>query len=89
MTSLELTTAGESHGPRLTAIVTGLPSGMTIDRAFVDAQLARRQAGYGRSPRQRIETDRAEVTGGVRHGRTMGGPVAIDIVNRLDDLARQ
>lgn len=82
MTSLELTTAGESHGPRLTAIVTGLPSGMTIDRAFVDAQLARRQAGYGRSPRQRIETDRAEVTGGVRHGRTMGGPVAIDIVNR-------
>ncbi|MCW2928731.1 MAG: chorismate synthase [Thermoleophilia bacterium] len=82
MTALELTTAGESHGPRLTAIVRGLPSGLGIDRDFLDAQLARRQAGYGRSPRQKIETDRAEVTGGLRHGRTMGGPVALDVVNR-------
>lgn len=82
MADLTLTTAGESHGPRLTAVVTGLPSGLAIDRAFLDAQLARRQGGHGRSPRQQIETDRAEVTAGLRHGRTMGGPVAVHLENR-------
>jgi chorismate synthase len=80
--SLELTTAGESHGPRLTAILTGLPSGLVVDRAFVDAQLARRQGGHGRSPRQQIETDVVEVSAGLRHGRTMGGPVAMHVANR-------
>ncbi|MCW2949763.1 MAG: chorismate synthase [Thermoleophilia bacterium] len=82
MTRLELTTAGESHGPALTAIVAGLPSGLTVDRAFVDAQLARRQAGYGRSPRQRIETDVVTVTAGLRHGRTLGSPVTLQVANR-------
>lgn len=62
--------------------MTGLPSGLAISQAFVDAQLARRQAGYGRSPRQKLERDRAEVTAGIRHGRTLGGPVALTIPNR-------
>ena len=75
-------TAGESHGPQLTALVAGLPSGLLLDREALDHQLARRQAGYGRSPRQQLERDTATVTGGVRHGRTMGGPVAISIANR-------
>jgi chorismate synthase len=82
MTRLDVTTAGESHGPALTAIVSGLPSGVPLDRAFLDAQLARRQSGYGRSPRQRIETDVAEITAGVRHGITLGSPVALRIANR-------
>lgn len=81
MTELSYVTAGESHGPMLTAVVTGLPSGLSLDKAEIDRQLALRQAGYGRSPRQRIETDRAEVTAGVRHGVTMGGPVALTIRN--------
>ncbi len=82
MHALELTTAGESHGPRLTAIVTGLPAGLAIDRTFVDAQLARRQGGHGRSPRQQIETDVVDVSAGLRHGRTMGSPVALHLQNR-------
>ncbi len=82
MHALELTTAGESHGPRLTAIVTGLPAGLDVDRAFVDAQLARREGGHGRSPRQQIETDVVEVSAGLRHGRTMGSPVAMHLRNR-------
>ncbi len=82
MSRFELTTAGESHGPQLTAVVSGLPSGLAIDRAFVDAQLARRQGGHGRSPRQQIETDRADVTAGLRHGVTLGSPVAVQLANR-------
>jgi chorismate synthase len=82
MHALELTTAGESHGPRLTAIVTGLPAGLEVDRAWLDAQLARRQGGYGRSPRQQIEADVVEVSAGLRHGRTMGSPVALHLRNR-------
>jgi chorismate synthase len=82
LTRLELATAGESHGPQLTAIVTGLPAGLEVPRAFLDAQLARRQRGHGRSPRQQIETDRAIVTAGLRHGRTIGSPVAVQLVNR-------
>ncbi len=82
MSRLELTTAGESHGPQLTAIVTGLPAGLPVDRAFVDAQLHRRQLGHGRSPRQQIETDTVTVTAGVRHGVTMGSPVAMHLANR-------
>ena len=80
--SLRLTTAGESHGPALVAIVEGLPAGLVLDRARIDADLARRQEGYGRSPRQRIETDRVEVLAGQRHGRTLGTPLALVVWNR-------
>jgi chorismate synthase len=80
--SLRLTTAGESHGPGLVAIVEGLPAGLVVDREKVDADLARRQEGYGRSPRQRIETDRVEVLAGLRHGRTLGTPLALVVWNR-------
>jgi chorismate synthase len=79
---LKLTTAGESHGPALVGIVTGLPAGLTLDRAAIDADLARRQQGYGRSPRQQIEQDRVEVLAGLRHGRTLGTPLALVVRNR-------
>jgi chorismate synthase len=80
--TLELTTAGESHGPALVAILTGLPSGLALDRAAIDADLRRRQEGYGRSPRQRIERDEVEVLAGLRHGRTLGTPLALVVRNR-------
>jgi len=80
--SLTLTTAGESHGPALVAIVSGLPAGLVLDRDAVDADLARRQQGYGRSPRQRIEQDRVDVLAGLRHGRTLGTPLALVVANR-------
>ena len=79
---LSLTTAGESHGPALVGILTGLPAGLDLDREAIDADLARRQAGYGRSPRQRIEQDRVEVLAGLRHGRTLGTPLALVVRNR-------
>ena len=79
---LRLTTAGESHGPALVGILTGLPAGLTLDRAAIDADLARRQQGYGRSPRQQIEQDRVEVLAGLRHGRTLGTPLALVVRNR-------
>jgi chorismate synthase len=79
--ALRFLTAGESHGPGLTAILDGMPSGLAIDAALVDRELARRQAGYGRGARMRIESDRADFTGGVRHGRTLGSPIAIHIPN--------
>ena len=75
-------TAGESHGPGLTIIVDGVPAGLAIDGAAIDADLRRRQLGYGRGARQRIERDGARITGGVRHGRTTGAPVAMWIENR-------
>jgi chorismate synthase len=80
--TLELTTAGESHGPALVAVVEGLPAGLVLDRTAIDADLARRQQGYGRSPRQKIETDRVEVFAGLRHGRTLGTPLALVVRNR-------
>ena len=80
--SLRLSSAGESHGPALVAIVTGLPAGLTLDRAAIDADLARRQAGYGRSPRQQIEQDAVDVLAGLRHGRTLGTPLALVVWNR-------
>jgi chorismate synthase len=80
--SLRLTTAGESHGPALVAILTGLPAGLMLDRETIDRDLARRQEGYGRSPRQRIEQDRVEVLAGLRHGRTLGTPLALVVRNR-------
>jgi chorismate synthase len=79
---LRLATAGESHGPALVAILTGLPAGLVLDRAAIDADLRRRQAGYGRSPRQQIETDEVEVLAGLRHGRTLGTPLALVVRNR-------
>jgi chorismate synthase len=78
---LRLTTAGESHGPRLTAILEGMPAGLTIDPAFVAAELARRQHGYGRGGRMKIEKDAAVFEGGVRGGRTLGSPIAIGVAN--------
>ena len=80
--TLRLSSAGESHGPALVAIVTGLPAGLELDRAAIDADLARRQEGYGRSPRQQIEQDRVEVLAGLRHGRTLGTPLALVVRNR-------
>src|SRR5215472_2363887 len=80
--NLELATAGESHGPALVAIVSGLPAGLVLDKGAIDADLRRRQQGYGRSPRQQIETDEVEVLAGLRHGRTLGSPLALVIPNR-------
>ena len=80
--NLELATAGESHGPALVAIVSGLPAGLVLDKTAIDADLRRRQEGYGRSPRQQIETDEVEVLAGLRHGRTLGTPLALVVRNR-------
>ena len=81
---MELTyvTAGESHGPGLTVVISGLPAGLELDHALIRADLARRQAGYGRSPRQKLETDDVEPRAGLRHGRTLGSPLAFFIQNR-------
>ncbi len=75
-------TGGESHGPALSAIIEGVPSGLTLDFNEINTQLARRQGGYGRGARQKIETDRAEIITGVRFGKTMGGPISLIIRNR-------
>ncbi|HYN91133.1 MAG TPA: chorismate synthase [Thermoleophilaceae bacterium] len=80
--SLRFVTAGESHGPGLTAIVEGLPAGLELRPEDIDRDLARRQLGHGRGGRMKIEKDRAQVTAGVRHGRTLGSPVAMWIENR-------
>jgi chorismate synthase len=80
--SLRLITAGESHGPGLTCIVEGLPAGLRLEQDALSADLARRQLGHGRGGRMKIERDRAEVTAGVRHGLTLGGPVALAVANR-------
>jgi chorismate synthase len=82
MDRLRVLTAGESHGPQLTAIVEGCPAGLAVSAAEIDAQLARRQKGYGRGERQSIEQDRVEIVGGVRHGRTTGAPIALVVRNR-------
>ncbi len=79
---LHLTTAGESHGPGLTCIIEGLPAGLELDREALDRDLSRRQLGHGRGGRMKIERDKVEVTGGVRHGRTLGGPIALEVANR-------
>jgi len=80
--NLELASAGESHGPALVAILSGLPAGLVLDKEAIDADLRRRQQGYGRSPRQQIETDEVEVLAGLRHGRTLGTPLALVVRNR-------
>ena len=80
--ALGLTTAGESHGPALAAIVTGLPSGLRLEKEAIDAELRRRQQGYGRSPRQKLESDEVEVLSGLRHGVTLGTPLTLVVRNR-------
>ena len=80
--ALRMITAGESHGPGLTCIIEGLPAGLELDREALDRDLARRQLGHGRGGRMKIERDKVQVTGGVRHGRTLGGPIALQVVNR-------
>jgi chorismate synthase len=75
-------TAGESHGEALVAFVSGLPAGLTVDAAFVDRELWRRQQGYGRGGRMKIETDKLHILSGVRHGATIGSPIAILLENK-------
>jgi chorismate synthase len=82
MTTFRFTTAGESHGPGLVAIVEGMPAGLELDREALDRDMARRQLGHGRGGRMKIETDTVEVRSGVRHGRTLGGPIALLVANR-------
>jgi chorismate synthase len=83
LTRLRMLTAGESHGPLLTAILDGMPAGLTLPASAIDEQLARRQRGYGSGGRMRIETDRVEITGGVMAGRTTGGPLSL-LIRNLD-----
>lgn len=88
MAHLHYQTAGESHGPALLAVVSGLPAGLPVDLAFIDAELSRRQGGYGRGGRQNIETDTATVLTGVRKGHAIGSPITLQVANkdsRLDD----
>src|SRR3954447_597558 len=90
MSDLTYRTAGESHGKGLITLVEGLPAGVAVDSALIDGELRRRQGGYGRGGRQKIETDRAEFLTGVRMGHTIGSPVAMLVPNkdsRLDDPA--
>jgi chorismate synthase len=82
VTSFRFTTAGESHGPGLVAIVEGMPAGLQLDREALDRDMARRQLGHGRGGRMRIETDSADVRSGLRHGRTLGSPIALLVANR-------
>lgn len=90
-TGLDYGTAGESHGPCVLTTITGLPAGLVVDADFINAELSRRQGGYGRGGRQKIETDRAEFLSGVRLGKAIGSPLTISVVNRdsrLDDLEK-
>lgn len=74
-------TAGESHGPRLTAIIEGVLAGLPLTADYINAELKRRQGGYGRGARMKIESDQVEITSGVRHGLTMGGPITLNVTN--------
>ena len=80
--TLRFTTAGESHGPGLVAIVEGMPAGLELDREALDRDMARRQLGHGRGGRMKIESDSVEIRSGVRHGRTLGSPIAVLVANR-------
>ncbi|MCP1639113.1 chorismate synthase [Streptococcus gallinaceus] len=75
-------TAGESHGPRLTAIIEGVPAGLSLTADHINADLKRRQGGYGRGGRMKIETDQVEITSGVRHGKTTGAPITLNVTNK-------
>jgi len=82
MSGFRFTTAGESHGPGLVTIVEGMPAGLELDREALDRDMARRQLGHGRGGRMKIETDSVEVRSGLRHGRTLGSPIAVLVANR-------
>ena len=82
MAGLRFTTAGESHGPGLVAIVEGIPAGLELDREALDRDMARRQLGHGRGGRMKIESDAVEIRSGLRHGRTLGSPIAVLVANR-------
>ncbi len=82
MYKLRFLTAGESHGKALIGIIEGLPAGLSISSKYIDNELARRQKGFGRGGRMKIETDRAHILSGVRHGKTLGSPVSIQIENK-------
>ena len=92
--TLRYWTAGESHGRALVALVDGFPAGVPIDLEAIDAELRRRQGGYGRGGRQRIETDKVDILSGIWHGTTLGSPIALQVINRdaklerLEDLER-
>src|SRR5947207_3277677 len=88
MAFLSYRTAGESHGPALTAMVEGMPAGVPVDRDLINIELRRRQGGYGRGGRQKIETDTIEILSGVRRGKTIGSPILLQLINkdsRLDE----
>jgi chorismate synthase len=82
MSAFRFTTAGESHGPGLVAIVEGMPAGLELEREALDRDMARRQLGHGRGGRMKIETDTVEIRSGLRHGRTLGSPIAVLVANR-------
>src|SRR5574340_683586 len=79
---LRFATAGESHGQALVAWLSGLPAGLPVDFEFINRELQRRQLGYGRGGRQKIEKDRVEALAGIRHGQTIGAPIALRVENR-------
>jgi chorismate synthase len=88
MATLTYRTAGESHGPAIMALIEGMPAGVPVDKTFIDSELRRRQGGYGRGGRQKIEVDQIQIKSGVRRGKTIGSPIVLEIVNndsRLDD----
>ncbi|MDB5323956.1 MAG: chorismate synthase [Phycisphaerales bacterium] len=88
MATLTYRTAGESHGPAIIALIEGMPAGIPVDKTFIDSELRRRQGGYGRGGRQKIEVDQIQIRSGVRRGKTIGSPIVLEVVNndsRLDD----
>jgi chorismate synthase len=88
MANLTYRTAGESHGPALLSFIEGMPAGVPVDKDFINTELRRRQGGYGRGGRQKIETDTVDILSGVRRGKTIGSPIVLQVINkdsRLDD----
>src|SRR6476660_27961 len=81
MATLTYRTAGESHGPALIALIEGMPAGVPVDKTFIDSELRRRQGGYGRGGRQKVEVDTVQIRSGVRRGRTIGSPIVLEVVN--------
>jgi len=83
LTKLKFLTAGESHGKALIGIIQGLPAGLEISQEYINSHLARRQLGYGRGARMKIESDTVQIISGVRHGKTIGSPISLMIENPL------
>ncbi len=82
-------TAGESHGPQLTAIIEGIPAGLEVSLEKINEDLARRQGGYGRGGRMKIEKDRVQITSGIRHGKTLGSPITMIVENKIGRIGRR